>query len=87
MIANTSDDQHGCTQIPLNEAKLGCPLRILQLKGGQCRRLREMGFCEELKICKLSNGRNMICSMCGTRLALSKKLAEQIMVEENERTD
>jgi len=81
MIANTSDDQQACGQVPLNEAKLGCPLRILKLQGKQCRRLREMGFCEEMKICKLSNGRNMICSMCGTRLALSKKLAEQIMVE------
>jgi len=82
MKAHTPDDPTPCGQVPLNEAKLGCPLRILKLQGKQCRRLREMGFCEELKICKLSNGRNMICSMCGTRLALSKKLAEQIMVED-----
>jgi ferrous iron transport protein A len=81
MIANVSETQPACGLVPLNEAKLGCPLRICKLQGNGCRRLREMGFCEELKICKLSNGRNMVCAMCGTRLALSKKLAEQIMVE------
>jgi len=61
---------------------MGCPLRICKLQGNGCRRLREIGFCEEMKICKLSNGRNMICSMCGTRLALSKKLAAQVFVED-----
>ena len=78
IVTETDDLSH---PIPLNEAKLGCPLRICQLRGTGCRRLREMGFCEEMRICKLSNGRNMICSMCGTRMALSKKLAEQVIVE------
>ena len=80
MTAETAD-QSASRLVSLNEAKLGCPLRICKLQGSGCRKLREIGFCEEMKICKLSNGRNMICSMCGTRLALSKKLAKQVMVE------
>lgn len=67
--------------IPLSKAKAGCPLRICALQGEACRRLREIGFCEQMEISKLSNGRNMICSMCGTRLAVSRKLGEQVLVE------
>ena len=81
MIADTSEAYRSGRLVSLNEAKLGCPLRICKLQGDGCRKLREIGFCEQMKICKLSNGRNMICSMCGTRLALSKKLAKQILVE------
>jgi hypothetical protein len=29
---------------------------------------------------KLADGRNLICSVCGTRLAVSNELAEQIKV-------
>lgn len=67
--------------ISLSQAKEGCPLRICALQGEACRRLREIGFCEQMEISKLSNGRNMICSMCGTRLAVSRKLGEQVLVE------
>lgn len=65
----------------LSMAASGCQLRIRQLDGGACRRLREIGFCEDMEICKLSDGRNMICSVCGTRLAVSRKLGDQVLVE------
>ncbi|WP_234042120.1 FeoA family protein [Persicirhabdus sediminis] len=65
----------------LSQASAGCQLRIRQLAGPECKRLREMGFCEEMQICKLSNGRNMICSACGTRLAVNRKLGDQVLVE------
>lgn len=45
-----------------------------------CKQLREMGFCEKLKVTKLSNGRNIICVTCGTKLVLNRKLADQVMV-------
>ncbi len=64
----------------LDKAEVGCDLRICCLKGPGCERLRALGFCERLRIRKLSCGRNLLCSLCGTRVALSRKLAEQIMV-------
>ncbi|MDB4813151.1 hypothetical protein OAH06_03460 [Akkermansiaceae bacterium] len=33
-----------------------------------------------MRVKKLTNGRNMLCTVCGTRLALSKDLADQIQV-------
>lgn len=67
--------------ITLSQASAGCQLRIRQLEGRACKRLREIGFCEEMEISKLSDGRNMICSVCGTRMALSRKLGDQVLVE------
>ena len=64
----------------LNQAGLGCDLRISVLKGPGCDRLRDMGFCEQLQVRKLAAGRNLICSLCGTRLAISRELADQVMV-------
>ena len=55
-------------------------MRILQVVGPACDRLRDLGLCESLQVRKLANGRNLICSVCGTRLALSQELAEQVMV-------
>jgi len=43
-------------------------------------RLRAMGFCEPLRVRKLSGGCNLLCSLCGTRVALSKDLADQVRV-------
>jgi ferrous iron transport protein A len=82
MIADIASDLKADSAMTLSKASAGCQLRIRQLEGGECQRLREIGFCEELEISKLSDGRNMICSVCGTRLALSKKLGDQVLVEE-----
>jgi len=69
--------------VNLCEARVGVKLRIRSLNGSEkdCHRLREMGFCEFVDVQKLTNGGNMICNVCGTRLALSKNLAKSIMVE------
>jgi Fe2+ transport system protein FeoA len=64
----------------LNQVKVGCDVRIRSLSGPGCDRLRDLGFCEELKLRKLTGGRNMICSICGIRMAISKELAEQVLV-------
>ena len=66
--------------ITLNQAKVGCDLRIRVLSGPGCERLRELGFCEQMEVRKLAGGRNLICSVCGTRMAISRELAEQVLV-------
>jgi len=43
--------------------------------------LRELGFCEEQKIRLLTRDSNLICQVCNARLAISEKLAENILVE------
>lgn len=64
----------------LAQATVGCDFRIRFLEGPACEELRRLGFCETLQVRKLANGRNLICTVCGTRLALSRELADQIKV-------
>ena len=64
----------------LNQVGVGCDVLISLLSGPSCDRLRDLGFCEQLKVRKLSGGRNLICSLCGTRMAISRELAEQVVV-------
>ncbi len=33
-----------------------------------------------MAVVKLANGRNMVCALCGTRMALSRDLGDQVMV-------
>ena len=46
-----------------------------------CSRLREMGFCESAIIQKISGQRVLLCAVCGTRMALSDRAAQHIVVE------
>lgn len=64
----------------LSQAAVGCDFHIRLLEGPACEQLRRLGFCESLPVRKLANGRNLVCSVCGTRVALSRKLAEQVLV-------
>ena len=64
----------------LNQAKVGCDFRIESVEGPGCDQLRKLGFCESLQVRKIASGRNLICSLCGTRIALSQELAEQVRV-------
>ena len=65
----------------LSQVGVGCDVRIRLLQGPSCERLRDLGFCEELRIRKLSSGRNLVCAICGTRMAISRELADQVYVE------
>lgn len=65
----------------LAQAQVGCDFQIRRLEGPGCDQLRNLGFCESIQVRKLANGRNLICSVCGTRVALSSDLADQIKVE------
>ncbi len=67
--------------VTLNQVAVGCDVTIRGLHGPGCERLRDMGFCEQMRVRKLSGGRNLICSLCGTRMAISREMAEQIRVE------
>ena len=67
--------------VSLAQAGVGCDFHIRMLSGPACEQLRRLGFCETMQVRKLANGRNMICSVCGTRMALSRKLADQVIVE------
>lgn len=66
--------------LTLSQAATGCDFQIREVEGPACQQLREIGFCEQMRVKKLTNGRNMLCTVCGTRLALSKDLADQIQV-------
>lgn len=64
----------------LAQAEAGCNFRITAVQGNACKQLRDMGFCESMEVKKLTNGRNMLCTVCGAKLALNRKLADQILV-------
>ena len=64
----------------LSQAQVGCDFQIRYLEGPACDQLRKLGFCETLQVRKLAGGRNLICSVCGTRLAVSSDLAEHVKV-------
>lgn len=75
-------------EIPLKlstlcDVSVNLPVRIkaLNAEPAVCQRLREMGFCEFAEVRKVSEGSALICRVCGVKVALSKYLAKNIMVE------
>jgi len=80
VIAAAPNTPESGLAMTLNQAGVGCDLRVEVLSGPSCERLRELGFCEQSQVRKLAGGRNLICSVCGTRLAISRELAEQVLV-------
>jgi len=45
-----------------------------------------MGFCESAVIEKISGASTLLCQVCGTRIALSGRAAEHILVEQVHRS-
>lgn len=70
-------------RLTLRSAPVGCPLVIKELRAdsASCLRLRELGFCEAARVSKLTAGGNLICSVCGVRVALALRLGELVVVE------
>ena len=68
---------------PLSRVKAGSVVCIKQLSAAPevSDRLRELGFCEDQKIKLLTRQSSYICQVCNARLAISRKLAEAILVE------
>ena len=70
--------------MPLTEARCGEKLRIVNVshQGAASTRLRELGFCESVEVCKVLGQRgSCICLLAGTRIALGSDLAAQVLVE------
>jgi Fe2+ transport system protein FeoA len=67
----------------LADAPRGQKVRVSRLEGqpSMCNRLREMGFCEEAEVCVLNAGGTLVCQVCGSKVGLSRCLAESIHVE------
>lgn len=80
MTAATASARNAERGITLNEVGLNCDVRISGISGPACDRLRDLGFCEQMQLRKLSNGCNLVCSLCGARMAISRDLAEQVFV-------
>lgn len=78
-IASAADLETDSLQT-LAQATVGCDFRIRFLEGPACEQLRRLGFCETLRVRKLAHGRNLICTVCGTRMAVSRELAQQVKV-------
>lgn len=74
------DDLKRDSALTLSQAAVGCEFQIRHVEGPACRELRDIGFCEQMRVKKLTHGKNLLCLVCGTRLALSKDLADQIQV-------
>ncbi len=70
-------------RLRLTELPAGATGRVCELSGQAevCQRLREMGFCESAVIEKVSGHRTLLCQLCGTRIALSERAAQHIVVE------
>ena len=79
----TADPRQSHPRMTLTELPVGATGRVCSLDGeaGLCQRLREMGFCESAVIEKVSGQRTLICQLCGTRIALSDRAAQHIVVE------
>ena len=67
----------------LTELPIGATGRVCELSGEStvCARLREMGFCESAVIARVSGEKTLLCQLCNTRIALSDRAAQHIMVE------
>ena len=67
----------------LCDVSVNLPVRIkaLNAEPAVCQRLREMGFCEFAEVRKVAHGSALICRVCGVKVALSKYLAKNIVVE------
>lgn len=79
-ITEIANELEADSAMTLSQASVGCSFRISHLSGSSCQRLRSMGFCETMEVKKLSNGHTMICTVCGIKMALNRKLADQILV-------
>ncbi len=82
-VNNSASLRVRLTDLPVGEAGRVCDL---EGKTEVCQRLREMGFCESAVIEKISGASTLLCQVCGTRIALSDRAAQHIMVEQIRRS-
>jgi Fe2+ transport system protein FeoA len=68
---------------PLNRVREGATVVVKRLTATPevNQRLREMGFGEEQRVRVITLQSNLLCQVCNSRLGLSARLAEHILVE------
>lgn len=68
---------------PLSHVGAGSTVVVKQLTSTPevNQRLREMGFGEEQRVRVITLQSNLLCQVCNSRLGLSARLAEHILVE------
>ncbi|MBI4657837.1 MAG: ferrous iron transport protein A [Verrucomicrobia bacterium] len=73
-----------CSICPLNRVQAGATVRIREITAPAetCRRLREIGFCEEQVIHLVAHHGNIICQVQNCRMGIGARLAESILVEQ-----
>lgn len=74
-------------KITLKCAETGKNMTIISLSGPNCIKLREVGFCEGLNVCKLNNDTNIICDICGVKYAIHEDLSQNIELSESQSQD
>jgi len=79
-----SEEKTPVHRVRLTDLPVGATGRVCDLEGKTevCQRLREIGFCESAIIEKVSGVSTLLCQVCGTRIALSDRAAQHILVEQ-----
>lgn len=69
--------------ISLQEIPEGEDVRVVSLEGAEelGTRLRELGFCEQAVVRRVSGGSHVVCQVCGSKVALNGSVAGSIRVE------
>ena len=85
---SSADDYSPVQPVRLTDLPVGESGKVCGLEGKTevCQRLREMGFCESAIIEKVSGASTLLCLVCGTRIALSGRAAQHILVEQIRRS-
>lgn len=67
----------------LSSARCGERLRIRGLRENcaSAGRLRELGFCDSVEVCKIADHGICLCQVLGSRVALARELASDVLVE------
>ena len=68
---------------PLSRVQVGARVCVKKLTSRPeiCDRLRELGLVEDQEVRLVSRHHNVICQICNARVALSKALADAILVQ------
>lgn len=71
------------SSISLQDIPEGEDVRVVSLDGAEelGTRLRELGFCEQAVVRRVSGGSHIVCQVCGTKVALNGSVAGKIRVE------
>ena len=64
----------------LSKVDVGARCLIQKVAGSSTKQLQDMGFMEGIEVKKLNCGRTIVCMVSGVKLAVNRKLADQVIV-------